>query len=121
MSDPPGNSPSKYHHLSSWKPSHICNIQVIDFISSMWEDESIDRLENNQWKCPWCNVISKGINATKYLAHVIGTKFIHIKRCIDSVSQAHLSRYKYLHIIKAYKKGRIIDCPHKMIASISRL
>ena len=96
---PPGNSPSKYHHLFSQKPSHIGNTEVLSYISSIWEDDRIERLENNQWKCLWCNVIFQVINATKALYHVIETKRMHIKRCISSIYQYHLSRYKDLNCL----------------------
>ena len=96
MSDPIGNSPSSYHHPFNQKPSHKGNIEVLSSISSIWEDYHIEILENNGWKCLWCNVKFHGINATKYLAHVIGIKFMHINRCMASIDQAHLSRYKEL-------------------------
>ena len=45
---------------------------------------------------------------------------MHIKRCIDSIDQDYLSKYKQLQKIKASKKGFLND--HlKMIFSISRL
>ena len=70
---------------------------------------------------PWCNVIFQGINSTKSLAHVIGTKFMHIKICIASTDQAYLSIYKDLQLMKAAKKGILNDYLHNMISSISRL
>ena len=109
MADPSGNSPSKYHLLFSQKPSHSGNIEFRSSISSIWEDDHIEKLENNQWKCLWCNVKFQRINATKYLAHIIGTKFIHIKRYRSSIDQSYLSRYKESHQIKASKKGLIND------------
>ena len=79
MTDPPGNSQSNYHHLFSWKQSHIGNIEVLSYISYIWEYELIERLENNQWKCLWCNIIFQGINATKALDNAIRTTFMHIQ------------------------------------------
>ena len=121
MADPSGNSPSKYHLIFSQKPSNSDNIAVLSSISSIWEDDIIEKLENNQWKCLWCDVKFQGINATKFLAHVIGTKCIHIKRCTASIYQDYLSRYKELQEIKSAKKGLINDYSQKMISSISRL
>ena len=121
MADPYGNSRSKYHLLLSRKPSNSGNIVVISSISSIWEDKHIEKLEDNQWKCLWCDVKFQGINATKALAHVIGTKSMHIKRCTASIDQAHISRYKELQQIKAAKKGLLNDYSQKMISSISRL
>ena len=121
MSDPYGNSPSKYHLLFSRKTSNSGNIAVLGSIKSIWEDKHIEKLEDNQWKCSWCYVTFQGINATKALARVIGTKCMHIKRCTASIDQAHISRYNELQQIKAAKKGLLNDYSQKMISSISRL
>ena len=91
MSDPHNNSPSKYHHLLSCKSLHVGNIEVLSSLSSICGDEHIKRLENNNQKGLWCNVILQGIKVTKALALVIGTKCIHIKRYRDSIDQAYLS------------------------------
>ena len=109
MADPPGNSPSKYHHIFSQKPWHIVNIEVLGYISSIWKDDRTEKLENNQWKCLWRNVKFQGINATKAIAHVIGTKFMHINRFRASTDQACLSIYKDLQLIKSVKKGLLND------------
>ena len=121
MADPYGNSPSKYNLLFIRKPSNSGNIAVLSSISSIWEDDHIEKLKNNKWKCLWCDVKFKGINATEALAHVIGTKCMRIKICTDSMDQAYLSRYKDLQQIKAAKKGLINDYSQKMISSISHL
>ena len=121
MSDSYCNSPSKYHHIFSCKPSNSGNIAVLSYISSIWEDKHIEKLEDNQWKCLWCDVKFQGINATKSLTYVIGTKSIHIKRYTTSIDQYYLSRYKELQKIKAAKKGLLNDYSQKMISSISRL
>ena len=121
MLDPPGNSPSKYYHLFSQKPSHIGNIEVLGSISSIWKDDCIERLENNWWKCLWCNVIFQGINYIKALAHVTRTKCMHINSYEASIFQYHPSRYKDLQIIKSDKKGILNNYSHKMISSISCL
>ena len=109
MADPYGNSPSKYHPIFSRKPSNSGNISVLSYISFILKDEHIEKLKDNQWKCLWCDVKFQGINATKALAHVIGTKSMHIKRCTASIDQAYLSIYKELQKIKAAKKGIIHD------------
>ena len=98
MVDPYGNAPSKYHLLFRRKPSNSGNIAVLSSIKSIWEDEHIEKLEDNQCKCLWCDVTFQVINATKALAHVIGTKSMHINRCTDSIDQAYLSRYKELQV-----------------------
>ena len=121
MADPYGNSPSKYHLLFGRKPWNSDNIVVLTSIKSIWEDNQIEKLEDNQWNCLWCDVTFQGINTTKALAHVIGTKSMHIKRCTASIDQAHISRYKELQKIKGAKKGLLNEYLQKMISSISRL
>ena len=121
MADPYGNSPSEYHLLFSHKPSNSDNIAVLTSIKWIWEDDHTEKLEDNQWKCLWCDVTFQGIHVTKYLAHVIGTKSMHIKWCTASIDQARLSIYKELHQIKATNKGLLNDYSQKMISSISRL
>ena len=96
MADPYGNSPSNYHILNGRKPPISGNIAVLSSIKSIWEDKHIEKLEDNQWKCLWCDVTFQGVNATKALPHVIGTKSMHIKQCTASIGQAYLSRYKEL-------------------------
>ena len=73
ISDPCGNPPPKYHILFSRKPSNSGNITVLSSISSIWEYDHIENLEDNQWKCLWCDVKFQGIHAIKAIAHVIGT------------------------------------------------
>ena len=121
MADPYGNSPSKYHLLFGRKPSNSDNIALLIPIKSIWEDGQLEKLKNNQWKCLWCDVTFQGINATKALAHFIGTKSMHINRCLATIDQAHISRYKKLLKNKIAKKSLINDYSQKMISSISRL
>ena len=121
MADPYGNSPWKYYLLFCRKPSYSGNIALLTSIKSICEDDHIEKLEYNQWKCLWCDVTFQGVNATKALALVIGTKSMHIKLCTASIYQDHLSRYKEIHQIKAAKKGLLKYYSQKMISSISRL
>ena len=121
MVDPSGNSTSKYHLIFSRKPLHSGNSEVLSYISSIWEDDHIENLEKNQWKCLWCYVKFQGINATKSLDHVTGTKCMHINICTASTYQYYLSRYKELYQIKSSRKGLLNDYSQKMISSISLL
>ena len=121
MKDPYGNSTSNYHPIFSRKPSNSGNIAVLSSIPSIWEDDHIKKLEDNQWNYLWGDVKFQGINETKDLDHVIGTKCIHINRCTASIYQAYLSRHKELHKTKAAKKGLLNNHSQKMISSISRL
>ena len=113
MADPHGNSLSKYHLRFGRKPWNSNNIAVLTSIKWIWDDDHIEKLEDNQWKCLWCNFTFQGINATKALAHVIGTKCIHIKRCTYSIDQSHISRYKGLQKIKSAKKGLLNEYSQK--------
>ena len=121
MADSHGNSPSNYHLLFGCKPSNSTNIAVLTSIKSIWDDDDIEKLEDNQWKCLWCDFTFQVINATKALAHIIGTKCMYIKKCTASIDQAHISRYKEFQQIKASKKGLLNDYSQKMISSISCL
>ena len=115
MADPYGNSPSKYHLPFIRKPLNSGNITVLSSISSIWEDIHIEKIEDNQWRCLYCDVKFQGINATKALAHVIGFKNLHMIICTASIYQAYLSRYTQLQKIKASKKGVLNDYSQKMI------
>ena len=90
MADLYGNSPSKHHLLFSLKPSNSGNIAVLSSISSIWEDKHIEKIKDIQWKVLWCGVKFQGINATKALARVIGTKSMLINRCTASMDQARI-------------------------------
>ena len=79
MEYPYGNSPSKYQPLFSRKSYHSGNIEVLSSVSSIWEDDHIEKLENNQWICLWCNFKIYSINVTKALSYVIGIKSMHKK------------------------------------------
>ena len=121
MEEPYSNSPSKYHLLFGRKPSNSDNIAVLTSIKSSWDNNQIEKLEDNQWKCLRCDVTFQGIYTTKALAHVVGTKSMHIKRCTASIDQAHISRCKKLQQIKAAKKGLLKYYSQQMISSISCL
>ena len=44
---------------------------ILDFISSIWGDCTIQMLDKNTWQYLWCNIIFQGINANKGLDHVL--------------------------------------------------
>ena len=66
----------------------------------------------------WRDIKYQDINATKDLAHVIGTKSMHINNFTSSIDQAYLSIKKELQQIKASKKGLVNDYSQKNISSI---
>ena len=53
----------------------------LDFISYIWYDDHILRIDEKNWQFLWCNTSFQGINDTKALAHVLGKKGMHIKSC----------------------------------------
>ena len=57
--------------------------QLINFISSRWEGYLIKKLDNNQWKCLWCDITFQGITDTKALDNVVGIRGMHIKSCSE--------------------------------------
>ena len=69
------------------------NATKLDFISSIWDDDRIRRLDEKNWQWLWCNQTFQGINSTKALAHVLGKKGMHIKTCYVAKDKSH-----YIHI-----------------------
>ena len=66
----------------------------IDFISSIWDGDHILRLDEKNWQLLWCNTSFQVINATKYLACVLGKKGIHIKSCYVPKDKSCITRYQ---------------------------
>ena len=53
---------------------------TLNFISSIWDDDCIVRLDDNKWKCLWRDIKFQGINATNALDNVLLTRGM----CINS-------------------------------------
>ena len=70
---------------------------MLNFISSIWEDDRIEKLENNQWNCFWFVIPFREINDTKALDGVIGIRGMHIKSYNDAIDKSNISIYKDLH------------------------
>ena len=85
-------------------------------ISSIWDDDNILRLDENNWQCLQCTKVFQGINATKALAHVLGKKGAHIKRFYFPKEKAHITRFPELHHFKQAWKGVLLDYSEKMKA-----
>ena len=66
----------------------------LDFLSSIPDDDHIQRLDENNWQCSWCTKTFQGINGTKALAHVLGKKGTHIKSCYVPKDKTHIKRYQ---------------------------
>ena len=105
MSAPLSKSSSNHHPL--FNKEKVCSEKEmkLDFISSIWDDDRIQRLDENKCQCFWCSNIFQGINDTKAMAHVLGTKGMHIKSCYEVMDKAHLIRYQELQNFNATRKG----------------
>ena len=93
----------------------------IYLISSIWGDNHIMSLNENNWKFLWYNKVFQGINATKALAPVMGNEGVHIKSCYVPKDKAHKRRYQELHNFKQDRKCVLLDYSEKMKAYISSL
>ena len=67
-----------YHSFLNKKKTSAETATKLDFISSIWDDDHIWRLDEKNWKFLWCNQCYKGINATKALVNVLGKKGMQI-------------------------------------------
>ena len=93
----------------------------VDFLSSIWDDDRIERLDVNTWNGIWCDNTFQGINVTGDLDHVMGAKGTHIKSYSAAIEKYHLTRYQQLRKFKYVKKGVIKDYPGKTNSTISHL
>ena len=114
ISDTSSYSSSKTHHLFCKTESSSRLEAILNFISYIWEDYCIEKLEDNKWKCFWCVITFQGINATKSLAYALVTRDMHTKSCNTSIDKSHLSRYKDIHKYRYSKKNIINDHLHKL-------
>ena len=72
---------SNFHLLFNNKKTCAEIEAKLDFISSIWVDNHIHRVDVNNWQWLWCNKIFQEINATKALADILGNNGMHIKSC----------------------------------------
>ena len=121
MSDPSRTPSSKYHHPFCKTESSPGKNDILDFISSICDDDHIERLDNNTWKCLWCDIKFQVINAIKALGLVLGKIVISIKSCFTAINKAHLSKYKYLKNYISSKNSKFNYYFHKVISSVSHL
>ena len=77
------------------------------FISSIWDYDSIHRLDENNCQCLWYNKTSQRINYTKVLVHVPVKKGMYIKIYHASMEKSCITRYQELHNFKSFWKGFI--------------
>ena len=81
----------------------------IYLISSIWGDNHIMSLNENNWKFLWYNKVFQGINATKALARVLGKKGMYIKSCYVRKEKSHKNIYQELQHFKQARKGVLYD------------
>ena len=93
---------SKYHYCFNNQKTCAETETNIDFISSIWDDDQIMRLDEKNWQFLWCNTNFQGINDTEALDQVLGKKVMHIK--IVQVPKEKLS-YKKIPKDSAIKIG----------------
>ena len=83
-----------FHSFSNKEKTSAEIATKLDFISSIWDDDRIRRLDEHNWQCLWCNQTFQGINATKYLAHKLGKKGMNIKSCYAAKDKSHTTVYQ---------------------------
>ena len=78
ISSSPSQSSSKFNSL--FNNENICaeTETKLYFISSIWDDDQIIRLDENNWQCLWCDTSFQEINDTKALHRVLGKKSFSI-------------------------------------------
>ena len=81
MSSTTSQSSPSFHSFLNTEKTSVETATKINFISSIWDDDHIMRLDEKNWQRLWCNKTFQGINATTDLSHVLGKKVIHIKSC----------------------------------------
>ena len=70
MSTPTSQYSPAVHSFFNKEKTTAETTTKLGFISSIWDDDHIRRLDEKNWQLLWCNQTFQGINATKALAHV---------------------------------------------------
>ena len=92
ISSSASQSSLKFHLIFNNEKTCAETETKLDFISSIWDDDHILRLDENNWQCLWCTKVFQGINATKSLAHVQGKKGMHIKSCYVAMEKSSYNK-----------------------------
>ena len=121
MSSTTSQSYSAFHQFFHKEKTSAETETNIDFISSIWYDDHIWRLDEKKWKCLWCDQSFQIINATKALACVLGNKGVPIKSCYVDKDKSHTTRYQELRHYKQTRKGVLLYYSEKIKASITSL
>ena len=118
---PTSQSSPAFHSIFNKKKTSAEIATKLNFISSIWDDYHIWRLDEKNWQCLWCNQRFQGINATKDLAHVLRKKGMNIKSCYVAKDKSHTTIYQELHHYKQTRKGVLLDYSENIRASITSL
>ena len=109
MSSPTSQSYPGFHSFFNKEKTSAETATKLNFISYIWVDDHIRRLDEKNWQCLWCNQTFQGINATKALAHVLGKKGMHIKICYVAKDKSQTTRYQDLQNYEQARKGVLHD------------
>ena len=64
MSSPTSQSSPAFHSFFNKEKTSAETATKLDFISYIWDDDHIMRLDEKNWQCLWRNKIFQGINTT---------------------------------------------------------
>ena len=78
MSSTTSQSSSTFNSFFNKEKTSAETKTKLDFISFIWDDGHILRLDKKNWQYLWCNTSFQGINDTKALAHILGKKGMNI-------------------------------------------
>ena len=100
MSSPTSQSSPAFHSFFDKEKTSAETVTKIDFISSIWDDNYIRRIDEKNWQCLWCNQIFQVIHSSKALDHVLWKKIMHIKSCYVSKEKSYTTGYQELQHYK---------------------
>ena len=84
---------SRFYSFFNKKKTSEENKTNLDFISSIWDDDHILRLDEKNCQCLRCTKLFQEIKSTKTLAHVLRKEGMHIKSCSVPKKKAHVTGY----------------------------
>ena len=86
------NSSSDYHPLFHKKEVSTETSTNLNIISSIWNYDCIERIDENKWNCIWFYNIFQGINYTKTLTRVLVKRGIHTTIFFPAIGKNYLTR-----------------------------
>ena len=112
---------SKYHYLFNNENTCAETETKLYFISYIWDDDNILKIDKNNWQWLWCNISFQGINSTKALAYVLGKKGMYIKSCCVPRDKPRITRYQELHNYKKAQQGVLNEYSENIKSTITIL